>query len=106
VPNEKKSASRAILSATSAARGTSIIVPISAAISTPSSSSTRATVSSMRLRTATISSSEPISGTMISGSPWADPLPSTLACLRRCSAAWAETWRQAVASPPYTAVDV
>ncbi len=67
VPKEKKSACWAMWSATRAARGTSIIVPIAISSSTPLLSVTRVTTAAMRSRSRAISSWLPTSGTMISG---------------------------------------
>ena len=63
MPNEKKSASPAISSAVSAARGTSIMVPMRMPRPPPCSCSITSSVSARSRRS---SSAKPISGSMIS----------------------------------------
>ena len=68
MPNEKKSACSAILSATSAARGTSIIVPTEYGTFRPVSVSTCSATRTVISRVSFISATVPVSGIMISGS--------------------------------------
>ena len=94
VPKEKNSAASATRYAVSAARGSSIMVPIGMSSSTPSLSRTSARIASASSRTRCSSMTEPTRGTMISGrgSPPA---------FTRCAAAWA-TARTCRANRPGT----
>lgn len=67
VPNEKKSADWAISSAVTAARGSSIIVPIGISSSTPSASATSAIVCSAKARNLSSSGFTDTRGIIISG---------------------------------------
>ena len=68
MPNEKNSASWAILSAMSAARGTSIIVPIVYLTGTPIRATTPSATFFVWSCVTCISPTVPVSGIMISGS--------------------------------------
>ena len=68
MPNEKNSAICAILSAMSAARGTSIIVPIRYGTGTPISAMTPSPTAFVLSYISFISPIVPVSGIMISGS--------------------------------------
>jgi len=70
VPNEKNSANSAICAAISAARGTSIIVPIRYFTVTPVSAMTPSATRLVCWKVSFISPTVPVSGIMISGSAW------------------------------------
>ena len=97
MPNEKNCAISAICAATSAARGSSIIVPIWCATGAPSTcDSGSATTSAISAATACSSCTVPTSGTMISGST-AMPSAASAAAARVIA-------RTCIANSPGTAI--
>ena len=100
VPNEKNSATCAIWPAVSAARGTSIIVPISVCTLVPVSAATSASTRSVSSRATSSSCTAPTSGIMISGCgspPAATRSAAACAIARTCIA-----YRPGTTSPSRT----